>query len=149
MRIKCSAVLFDLDGTLIDSIAEIRRAWQAFAGKHGLDAAGFAATEMPTPHVLVTANDVTKGKPDAEGYLLCARGLGAEPSRCVVVEDAVAGLVAAESGGMIPVAVATNHRPAELFPSRVVTREPAGIHLVGVKDVGRSLPELELEIEPV
>ena len=41
-----------------------------------------------TPALLVTIDDVRHGKPDPEGYLLAARKLGADPRRCLVVEDA-------------------------------------------------------------
>jgi sugar-phosphatase len=34
---RADALLVDLDGTLVDSTAPVRRAWGAFAGRHGLD----------------------------------------------------------------------------------------------------------------
>src|SRR4029077_15993763 len=46
------------------------------------------------PALLVTIDDVRAGKPDPEGYLLAARKLGADPRRCLVVEDAEAGVAA-------------------------------------------------------
>lgn len=49
---------------------------------------------------LVDGNDVSKAKPDPEVFLLGARRLGVEPGRCVVFEDAEAGLQAAKRGGM-------------------------------------------------
>ena len=39
------------------------------------------------------------GKPDPEGYLLAARELGADPGRCLVVEDAEAGVRAGRAAG--------------------------------------------------
>jgi HAD superfamily hydrolase (TIGR01509 family) len=44
-----------------------------------------------TPTLLVTSEDVRAGKPDPEGYLQAAGRLGADPGRCLVVEDAEAG----------------------------------------------------------
>jgi sugar-phosphatase len=38
-RFGCEAVLFDLDGVLVDSTASIERTWRIWAGRHGLDAA--------------------------------------------------------------------------------------------------------------
>jgi sugar-phosphatase len=38
-RFGCVAVLFDLDGVLVDSTASIERTWRIWAGRHGLDAA--------------------------------------------------------------------------------------------------------------
>ena len=49
---------------------------------------------------LMSAEDVRRGKPDPDVFLAAARRLGAEPSRCVVVEDAAAGIDAARRGGM-------------------------------------------------
>jgi mannitol-1-/sugar-/sorbitol-6-phosphatase len=171
-----SAVLLDMDGTLVDSDAAVRRAWTTWAGEYGVDAAeaialahgsptgptvrtmlarlGEAAIEAATtrhlelqyddltdvvaapgahellsvlaerrlpwavvtsadaklararlgaagivPPVLVSVDDVTAGKPDPEGYLLAARILGVDPARCLVVEDADAGLIAGRAAG--------------------------------------------------
>jgi len=49
---------------------------------------------------IVAAEDVTKGKPDPEVFLTAAAKLGAPPDRCVVVEDAAAGIDAARRAGM-------------------------------------------------
>jgi len=51
------------------------------------------------PALLVTSEDVRAGKPDPEGYLLAARKLGADPGRCLVVEDAEAGVRAGRAAG--------------------------------------------------
>jgi len=49
---------------------------------------------------LVSADDVHRGKPDPEVFLVSARRLGVEPARSVVVEDAAAGIEAARRAGM-------------------------------------------------
>ena len=54
---------------------------------------------------LVAAEDVTEGKPDPEVFLRAAHRLGVPPDRCVVVEDAEAGIEAARRGGMASVGV--------------------------------------------
>ena len=54
-----------------------------------------------TPALLVTIDDVRHGKPDPEGYLLAARKLGADPRRCLVVEDAEAGVAAGRAAGAV------------------------------------------------
>jgi HAD superfamily hydrolase (TIGR01509 family) len=54
---------------------------------------------------LVAAEDVTRGKPDPEVFLAAAARLGVPPERCVVVEDAEAGIEAARRGGMPSVGV--------------------------------------------
>ncbi|MFJ3880719.1 HAD-IA family hydrolase [Streptomyces sp. NPDC090077] len=69
---------------------------------------------------LVTAEDVTRGKPDPEPFLLAARRLGVDPARCVVFEDAPAGLAAGRAAGMRTVALTTTHPAAELAADVVV-----------------------------
>jgi HAD superfamily hydrolase (TIGR01509 family) len=49
---------------------------------------------------VASAEDVTAGKPDPEVFLVAARKLAVPPDRCVVVEDAAAGIEAARRAGM-------------------------------------------------
>jgi beta-phosphoglucomutase family hydrolase len=58
---------------------------------------------------LVGAEDVTKGKPDPEVFLTAAKRLGVPPERCLVFEDAIAGVIAAKRGGMKCIAVTTTN----------------------------------------
>ena len=51
------------------------------------------------PALLVTSADVRAGKPDPEGYRQAAGRLGADPGRCLVVEDAEAGVTAGRAAG--------------------------------------------------
>ncbi|XUL86946.1 HAD family hydrolase [Streptomyces galilaeus] len=83
------------------------------------------------PKTLVVAEDVTRGKPDPEPYLLAARQLGVDPARCVVFEDAPAGLQAGRAAGMITVALATTHEAHELDADLVVSDLSALSALVG------------------
>jgi beta-phosphoglucomutase len=63
---------------------------------------------------VVGMEDTTRGKPDPEVFLTAAGRLGIDPARCVVFEDAVAGVQAARAGGMRCVAVAfVGHHPEE------------------------------------
>lgn len=185
--ISGAALLFDLDGTLIDSTAVVVRSWKRWCAEYEVSAEAFArvhahgrpaveliADLLPydqveqalarieeievgdldgvvalpgahallnglpadrwavvtsctaplararlahtgiAPPALVTASDVTRGKPDPEPYLRGAALLGAAPEDCVVVEDAPAGLAAARAAGMRTVAVLTTHSPADL-----------------------------------
>ncbi|WP_239396433.1 HAD-IA family hydrolase [Frankia sp. CiP3] len=174
-----SAVMFDMDGTLVDSTAVVERTWHSFADRHGLDAARIlevshgrptgstvaefapvgvdvnaetkrlteqevadtdgivavpgagellaglrdgcwalvtsagralaerrmAAAGLPMPVVVVTADDVTRGKPDPEGYLTAAARLGVSVESIVVFEDAEAGVLAARAAGARTVVV--------------------------------------------
>jgi HAD superfamily hydrolase (TIGR01509 family) len=54
----------------------------------------------PLLDAIVSAEDVTKGKPDPEVFLTAAAKLGVPPARCVVVEDAPAGVEAGRRAGM-------------------------------------------------
>ena len=58
---------------------------------------------------LVTAEDVSHGKPDPEVFLCAAQKIGMAPERCVVFEDALVGIEAAHRAGMRVVAVATTN----------------------------------------
>ena len=58
---------------------------------------------------VVSAEDVTRGKPDPQVFLAAAAKLKAEPTACVVVEDAPAGTEAARRAGMRVVGVLTSH----------------------------------------
>lgn len=51
------------------------------------------------PPVLVTIEDISRGKPDPEGYLRAAELLEVDPQYCLVVEDAEVGLQAARAAG--------------------------------------------------
>lgn len=196
MALSCSAILFDLDGVLVDSDAAIRRRWQRWAEERGIpfedieaiytgrpmveviqevaphldpkaeterlgdmmatdtgDLTAFEGAEallaglpegqwtiatsgrrrtatsrlahvgLPVPDTLVTADDVEEGKPSPEPYLLAAQNLGVEPSRCVVVEDAPAGVEAARRAGAAVLALPTSQAPEALSAaSAVVSR---------------------------
>lgn len=55
---------------------------------------------MPCFDVLVTADDITRSKPDPEIYLKAAERLGVSPDFCVAVEDAELGIQSAKAAGM-------------------------------------------------
>lgn len=61
---------------------------------------------------VVSADDITRSKPDPEGYLLAAKRLNVAPENAFVFEDSLAGLQAGRAGGMTVVGVATT-LPAE------------------------------------
>lgn len=56
--------------------------------------------------VIVNGSMVSRSKPDPEGYLIAARALGCEPSRCVVVEDSMQGVKAGVAAGATVAAIA-------------------------------------------
>lgn len=186
------AVIFDMDGTLIDSTPAVIRAWTIWGEEHGVTAeqltghhgmpsaqvvrrllpehrhesaidrinhlelhdvvdievlpgavdalaalgaarnaiatsctlplamARIGASRLVPPTVLVTADQVAHGKPAPDPFLLAAARLGVDPGRCLVVEDAPAGLVAAEAAGCYRLAVITTTPEAELVADGIV-----------------------------
>ena len=89
-----------------------------------LEAAG-----LSHPTIFVTAEDITRGKPDPEGYLLAAARLGFQARDCLVFEDAAAGIEAGErAGGSVLVIRATQtHKPTT---SHVSVLDYAGLDAV-------------------
>ena len=181
------AVLFDMDGTLIDSMAGSLRAWERWATEHGVDPghladlggrpagqvipalltadrvadalariehlenevaaegidllpgteealavlppdrvaivtsctrslleARLAGSRLQRPREVVTFDDVEHGKPAPDPFVLGARRLGFDPSRCLAVEDAPAGLASARAAGCTTLAVGATHPHTEL-----------------------------------
>jgi mannitol-1-/sugar-/sorbitol-6-phosphatase len=220
-RFECSAILFDLDGVLVDSAAYVEQQWRTWASARGLRAEPFlrvchgrraletirmaaphldaeaevkaflptdeagaesigplagasrlltalparswaVATSgvrpiatnrlqragLPVPVVLVCAEDVVRGKPSPDAYLLAAQGLGVVPSECLVVEDAPAGVEAARAAGMTVVGLATTHRTDELRAD-ACAESLAGVHLGRVDRGVHGRDRLEiLVVEP-
>ncbi|MDQ0675778.1 sugar-phosphatase [Pseudarthrobacter siccitolerans] len=183
--LTCGAVLFDMDGTLVDSTAVVEQVWGEFAARYGLDLGEILRTShgvqardtvtrfapagadvtaltaelgamervrtqgivplpgaasllaalppdavalvtsadriladirmnaagLPMPAIAVTAELVTRGKPDPEGYLKAAANLGVDPADAVVFEDAPAGIAAGVAACIRTVAVGPNTGP--------------------------------------
>jgi sugar-phosphatase len=57
------------------------------------------AVNLPIPAVMITAEDVQRGKPDPQGFLLGAQRLGVRIDECLVFEDSPAGVAAAKAAG--------------------------------------------------
>lgn len=97
--------------------AGIPRAVGSSTPRGNLDAL-FAATGLNAFFdAVVCGTDVTHGKPDPEVFLKGAAILGLAPHRCIVIEDAFAGIEAARSGGMKVVGVATTNPLSSLIES--------------------------------
>jgi sugar-phosphatase len=67
------------------------------------------AAGLIEPPVLVTADDVTHGKPAPDCFLMAAEILGVRPEDCLVWEDAPAGIAAAEAAGMACIVIGATH----------------------------------------
>ena len=81
----------------------------------------FFSRESPCD-AIVSAEDVKRGKPDPEVFLLAAGRIGIPPARCVVFEDAPMGIEAALAGGMRAVGVAGTHGTPILAKAHRVVR---------------------------
>jgi sugar-phosphatase len=202
MLAAADAVLVDLDGTLVDSTAPVRRVWQEFARRHGLDAddverfahgrpsresvraltpdadleaesraieeaeiadtAGVVAlpgaarllsvdrplaivtscstalatvrlqaASLEMPEVLVSSDGLERGKPDPTCFLIAARRLGVDPARCVVIEDAPAGITAGRAAGAVVIALRTTHGDDDLGGADAIADDIAALLPVG------------------
>ena len=80
--------------------------------------------------VVLSSEEVPRGKPSPDVYLEAARRLGVEPSACLAVEDSSNGLRAAAAAGMEVLAIPNPHEPAEPEALALAAR------------VAASLPEL-------
>lgn len=200
-ELACAAILFDMDGTLVDSTECVIRQWRLWAQRHGLElkpilelshgrptletiqlvAPHLATTEeiqafdlaesedregihavrgaalfvsklpkdrwavvtsasrrlarirlelvgLPVPAVLVSADDVRRGKPDPEPYLLAARLLGQAPQSCLVIEDAPPGVDAARAAEMQVLGITTT-LSCEVLGTPVCIRDFEGLQL--------------------
>jgi sugar-phosphatase len=202
IEFRCSAILFDLDGVLIDSTRSVDRQWRAWAREKGINeekvmaiAHGVRSIEviravaphldaapevqwlesheaedqsdvtvmpgaaqlicsipagrwcvvtsgtrylasarlrlggLPVPKVLVTADDVTNGKPHPEPYLKGAELLGFKPADCLVIEDAPAGIRAAHAAGMKAIGLMSTYPAAQLSEADAVVDKLNRIHV--------------------
>lgn len=88
-----------------------------------LDALGV----RPYFQATVTSEDVSRGKPDPQVFLLAAQRLGMPPARCVVLEDAPVGIQAARAAGMRAVAFTTTHPAEWLSGADLVAAHPGQV----------------------
>jgi sugar-phosphatase len=84
------------------------------SGSRELATARLRGAGLELPEIFITADEIERGKPDPEPFLLGARGLGIEPGRCLALEDAPSGIFSARSAGIPVVALRTTHAEGEL-----------------------------------
>jgi HAD superfamily hydrolase (TIGR01509 family) len=89
-----------------------KQALASSAPRPNIDAAFAALGLQKYLDAVVSADEVGRGKPDPAIFLEAARRLGLPPGRCVVVEDAPAGLEAARRAGMRSIGVLSDHHLA-------------------------------------
>ena len=81
-----------------------------------------------------SASQVARGKPAPDVFLYAASQMGADPSRCLVVEDSIAGVSAARRAGMMTIGFAGAGHVDEAHPERLIA--------VGASDIATSMPHL-------
>ncbi|MGB7448304.1 MAG: HAD-IA family hydrolase [Ornithinimicrobium sp.] len=116
----------DTDGVvaLPGAIAAVRalgvRGAIVTSATRSLASARLEAAGVPTPKVMITADDITDGKPDPQPFLRAADALGVSPSDCLVVEDAPSGTAAARAAGCAVLAVLSTTDAEDLDADLIV-----------------------------
>jgi len=108
-----SAICFDLFGTLVDdegratsgarealALMPANRVAIVTSAPRSGALALLRRAGLKAPPVVITADDVERGKPSPEPYLLAAGRLAVDPSQALVVEDSASGVAAAHAAGM-------------------------------------------------
>ncbi len=111
---------------------DLLRASHAAGRKHGLTTSASRSSQelafrkfgfAPYFHTIITGEDITRGKPDPEPYLLTAERLAIPPGDCVVIEDSIHGVKSGKAAGCTVIALTTT------FP-RESLREAGADHLI-------------------
>lgn len=102
------------------------------SGTRYLATARLKLGNLPIPNVLVSADDVSKGKPDPQPYLMGAKLLGMNPAECLVIEDAPAGIRAAHAGGMKAIGITSTYPASGLLEADAVIQNLAQIKVESV-----------------
>jgi mannitol-1-/sugar-/sorbitol-6-phosphatase len=101
------------------------------------------AAGLPIPGLIITADDVERGKPDPEPYVRGAGLIGLRPEDCVVVEDAPSGVGAGVAAGCRVLGVLGTHAAADLDRADWVVGSLEGVVVVPGVD------GLEMRFAPV
>jgi sugar-phosphatase len=120
-----------------DGVVALPGAAELLAGDHALAivtscsarlaGARLRAAELPIPPVLVSSDGLERGKPDPTCFLIAARRLGVDPARCVVLEDAPAGVQAGHAAGAVVIALRTTHADEDLDGADAVVDDLASL----------------------
>ena len=101
------------------------------------------AAGLPTPELFITANEITNGKPHGEPYQKGAAGLCFLPEQCIVVEDALAGIMSGKNAGARVIAFTTTASIDDLVAAKPewLLKDCSAIRLAGSK------PDLQLTLD--
>src|ERR1700677_606292 len=86
-----------------------------------------AASGIPVPDRIITAESVTQGKPNPAPYLAGAALLGLRPEECVVVEDSESGAKAGRAAGCTVVATTFSHSIESLAAAHYLVEDLTGL----------------------
>jgi mannitol-1-/sugar-/sorbitol-6-phosphatase len=112
-----------------------RQRWAAVtSGERALMTARLEAARLPIPETMICAEDVAVGKPSPEGYLRAAAALGFDAGRCVVVEDAPAGIAAGRAAGARVLAVTTTHTAHQVASADVIVADLSCLRATSTDD---------------
>ena len=85
--------------------------------------------------VIITGNDITKGKPDPQVFFMAAEKMFVEPKDCVVFEDAVLGVEAAKRAGMKCVGIDRYGKPERLKKADLVVSDLGEVNVEKIKEL--------------
>lgn len=91
--------------------------------------ARLTAARLPIPELLISSDGLQRGKPDPECFLLAAQRLAVAPDRCLVLEDAPAGIAAGRAAGAKVLALRTTHPDGELREAHAIIDNLDGLLL--------------------
>lgn len=98
--------------------------------------------EPDTFDVIITGDEVAKGKPDPEPYLAAARALGVEAGECVAIEDSPTGADSADAAGC-HVVVVPNHVPVLGGANRTVLPTLEGVSIEDLRRIAATFDNPE------
>lgn len=102
--------------TFLDRLNTLNIPWGIVtSGSYSVAKARFKALNILEPSVFITAKDISHGKPHPEPYLLGAKFLGIEPSKCLVFEDAPSGVESGLVAGASVIGIFSHYNRDELF----------------------------------
>lgn len=115
------------------------------SGSRPVVAARLDRAGLPTPRVLISADDVTAGKPDPQPYLLAAARFGLtqlpEPGLIVAVEDAPVGITSARAAGCTVIALTSTHHQDDLHEAARIVPDLRSLTLLE-SDGQTGLPQM-------
>lgn len=100
-------------------------------------------SRIPIPEHVVTADRVSKGKPDPEPYLMGAKLLGLRPEDCLVIEDAPSGVEAGHAAGCKVLATLFSHSMESLSAADWIVRSLKDVRIATTGNT------IEVAFEPV